>query len=66
VQQVLANEFDRIKDFEDLKGGLLDKVFKALVQSNEAQRMVDYIARNVYERIDFNFIDNKNVYRLYL
>lgn len=45
--------------------GVCHNVFKAMTATSEAKKYISYLFKQVYERIDFDFMDGRNIYKLY-
>ena len=44
---------------------MTDKIFKQLIKQNEARRYLIYLFKSKYDRIDFNYLENKNICKIF-
>jgi hypothetical protein len=50
---------------DQLLKGLTERIFKQLIRQGDAKRFIIHLFRMKYDRIDFNYLDNKNIYKLF-
>ena len=49
----------------DLHKTLVEKIFKELITLGETRKYIDYLFRQKYERIDFSYLDIRDIYPLF-
>ncbi len=45
--------------------GFLGRLFKEIIHMPECKRYLIYLFKSKYDRIDFNYINLKNIYDIY-
>ena len=43
----------------------MDLVFKQLIKQTEARKYITYLFKSKYDRIDFNYLDSKNICKIF-
>ena len=51
---------------DKLGSGLSSKIFKIFTDRGEVKKYIDYLFKMKYERIDFNYLDIKDIYSIFL
>ena len=45
-----------------LREGMSKRIFKILTEKGDVRKYIDYLFRMKYERIDFSYLDLKDIY----
>ncbi len=48
-----------------LLSGMSEMIFKQLVKQSDARRYITYLFKSKYDRIDFNYLENKNICKIF-
>jgi ribosomal protein L20A (L18A) len=65
IKEVVKKEVEISDTPDQLLKGFLDRLFKQIINYPECKRYLIYLFKSKYDRIDFNYINLKNIYDIY-
>ena len=66
LREIIKSEVKSIETPDELmKGVMTEKIFKEIIKNTEVKEYLIYLFKNKYEKIDFNYLDQKDVLKIY-
>jgi hypothetical protein len=66
IRHVIKNETQMVKSCNDLvHGSMSERIFNELVKQSDTKKYLIYLFKQKFEKIDFNYLDLKDVYKIF-
>jgi hypothetical protein len=65
ISEIVKKEVEISDSPEQLLKGFLERMFRQIVRQSDSKRYLIYLFKSKYDRIDFNYLNNKNIYEIY-
>lgn len=65
ILEIVKKEVEISDSPEQLLKGFLERMFRQIVRQSDSKRYLIYLFKSKYDRIDFNYLNNKNIYDIY-
>jgi hypothetical protein len=65
ISEIIKKEVEISGTPEQLLKGFLERVFWQIVKQSEMKRYLIYLFKSKYDRIDFNYLNNKNILEIF-
>lgn len=65
IKEIIKKEVEISDTPDQLAKGFLDRLFKEIINQPECKRYLVYLFKSKYDRIDFNYINLKNILDIY-
>jgi hypothetical protein len=65
VKHIIKTEIEYSGHPDQLIKGFLETIFNQIVSQSESRRYLIYLFKSKYDRIDFNYLNQKNIYDVY-
>jgi hypothetical protein len=65
IKEIIKKEVEISDSPDQLLKGFLDRIFKEIIKQNECKRYLILLFKSKYDRIDFNYINLKNIQDIY-
>eukprot|EP00347_Sterkiella_histriomuscorum_P018883 403343810 len=65
MREIIKREVELAETPDQLLRGMTDKIFKELIKQSDARRYITYMFKAKYDRIDFMFLSNKNICKIF-
>ena len=65
MRQIIKREIEDSESPNSLLSGMSEMIFKQLIKQSDARRYITYLFKSKYDRIDFNYLENKNVCKIF-
>ena len=65
IKEIIEKEVEISDSPEQLLRGFLDRIFRQMIKQSESKRYLIYLFKSKSDRIDFNYLNQKNIYEIY-
>lgn len=65
MREIIRTEVSLAETPDQLLKGTTELIFKQLIKQSDARRYITYLFKSKYDRIDFNYLENKNICKIF-